>query len=75
VVFGKYVDPNDIKPGQLSSPQFLSALSSLSEFETNIKKLIEDQKFNSNGFYLVRLFVNSVWRYVSVDSLLPFAGE
>jgi hypothetical protein len=38
--------------------------------------LIEDQKANSNGFYLVRLFFNSVWRYVVVDSSLPFVdGE
>lgn len=28
-VFGKYIDPNDINPGKLSSPQFLSTLSSL----------------------------------------------
>ena len=29
--FGKYIDPNDINPGKLSSPQFLSVLSSLAE--------------------------------------------
>lgn len=72
VNFGKYIDPNDLKAGSLSSPHFLSTLSSLSEFEANIKRLIEDQKANPNGFYLVRLFINSVWRYIPVDSLLPF---
>jgi len=36
--------------------------------------LIEDQKTNGNGFYLVRLFINSVWRYVPVDSTLPFVN-
>jgi len=30
-VFGKYIDPNDVNPGKLSSPQFLSTLSSLAE--------------------------------------------
>ena len=30
-VFGKYIDPNDINPGKLSSPQFLSTLSALAE--------------------------------------------
>jgi hypothetical protein len=30
-VFGKYIDPNDISPGKLSSPQFLSTLSALAE--------------------------------------------
>jgi len=30
---------------------------------------------NSNGFYLVRLFVNSVWRYIAVDSSLPYLGD
>jgi cephalosporin-C deacetylase-like acetyl esterase len=49
----------------------LSALSGISELEANTKRLIEDQKTNSNGFYLVRLFVNSVWRYIAVDSTLP----
>ena len=34
--------------------------------------MIEDQKSNSNGFYLIRLFINSVWRYIAVDSALPF---
>ena len=72
VNFGKYIDPNDLKPGVLSSPHFVSTLSALAEYEANIKRLIEDQKANSNGFYLVRLFVNSVWRYIAVDSSLPY---
>lgn len=75
-VFGRYVDPNDINPGKFSSPQFLSTLSALAEMEGNIKRLIEDQKANSNGFYLVRLNINGVWRYLTVDDKLPFAdGE
>ena len=32
-VFGKYVEPNDIEPGTLSSPQFISTLSCLAERE------------------------------------------
>jgi len=32
VGFGKYVDPNDLRPGSFSSPHFLSTLSGLSEF-------------------------------------------
>jgi len=44
--------------------------------EGNIKRLIEDQKANANGFYLIRLNINGVWRYISVDNKLPFAeGE
>lgn len=74
--FGKYIDPNDINPGKLSSPQFLSTLSCLAEMESNIKRLIEDQKANSNGFYMIRLNINGVWRYVPVDNMLPYAeGE
>ena len=56
----------------LSSPHFLSTLSALAEYEANTKRLIENQKANSNGFYLVRLFINSVWRYIAVDASLPF---
>lgn len=42
----------------------------------NTKRLIEEQQVNSNGFYLIRLFINSVWRYITVDSKLPFVdGE
>jgi hypothetical protein len=59
-VFGKYVDPNDIQPGLLSSAQFLSTLSCLAEREENIKRLIENQKTNPNGFYYVRLNINGV---------------
>lgn len=70
-VFGKYIDPNDIQPGTLSSPQFLSTLSCLAEREENIKRLIENQKANENGSYYVRINVNGVWRYISVDDNLP----
>jgi len=55
----------------LSSPQFLSTLSVLAEREENIKRLIENQKVNSNGFYYVRLNINGVWRYIAVDDSLP----
>ena len=72
VSFGRYVDPNDVNPGTLSNPHFVSTLTAISELEANTKRLIEDQKVNTNGFYLIRLFVNSVWRYIAVDSNLPF---
>lgn len=75
VNFGKYIDPNDFNAGTLSGPQFLSSLSGLAELEANTKRLIEDQTTNSNGFYLIRLFVNSVWRYIVVDSSLPFIDD
>lgn len=70
-VFGKYIDPNDIQPGSMSSPQFISTLSCLAEREENIKRLIENQKVNENGCYYVRINVNGVWRYVAVDDSLP----
>ena len=66
------MDPNDLIPGKLSSPHFLSLLSAIGELEQNTKRLIEDQEVNSNGFYLIRLFINSVWRYVAVDDQLPY---
>jgi len=72
VSFGKYIDPNDVNPGTLSNPHFVSTLSALAELKINTKRLIEDQKVNSNGFYLIRVFVNSVWRYIAIDSTLPF---
>lgn len=75
VVFGKYIDPNDIKPGKSSSLPFLSILSSLAELELNTKRLLEQQRYNRNNFYLIRLFVNSVWRYVPVDGFLPFVAD
>lgn len=43
--------------------------------EANIKRLIEDQKANSNGFYYIRLNINGVWRYIAVDNKLPYSGE
>ena len=74
-MFGKYIDPNDISPGSMSSPQFLSTLSCLAERENHIKRLIEDQKINRNGFYYVRLNINGVWRYVVVDDSLPESDD
>lgn len=43
--------------------------------EINIKRLIEDQKTNLNGFYYVRLNINGIWRYIAVDNHLPFSNE
>ena len=74
VNFGKYIDPNDFNAGSCSSPQFLSALSGIAELEANTKRIIEDQSANSNGFYLIRLFINSVWRYIAVDNSIPFVN-
>jgi hypothetical protein len=31
VSFGKYIDPNDVNPGTLSNPHFVSTLSALAE--------------------------------------------
>lgn len=55
----------------MSSPNFMSILSCLAEKEENIKKLIENQTMNKNGFYYVRLNIASVWRYIIVDDHLP----
>jgi calpain-15 len=73
--FGKYVEPNDFQVGTLSCPSFLSVLSCLAERERNIKRLIENQQLNPNGFYLVRLNINGVWRYISVDDFLPTIND
>lgn len=73
---GKYIDPNDMKKGQFSSFRFLSTLSVLAEKQENIKRLIENQSYNSaNGMYFVRLFINSVWRYYTVDTFIPFLTD
>ncbi len=72
MTLGKYIDPNDIKKGKLSSNKFISTLSVLAEREHNVKCLIEDQTFvKHKGAYFVRLFINSVWRYYAVDTYLP----
>ena len=44
------------------------------EIAMNIKRLIEDQKANANGFYYVRLNINGVWRYIAVDNKLPYSN-
>jgi hypothetical protein len=31
VCFGRYIDPNDVNPGLLSNPHFVSTLSAISE--------------------------------------------
>jgi hypothetical protein len=50
-------------------------LSCLAERERNIKRIIESQQYNANGFYYVRLNVNGVWRYIAVDDFLPMVDE
>ena len=49
-------------------------MSGISELEANTKRVIEDQSVNSNGFYLIRLFINSVWRYIAVDHSIPYVN-
>ena len=65
------MDPNDIQLGEKSSANFMSILSCLAEREENVKRLIGNQEENVDGFYWVRLFINSAWRYYSVDDYLP----
>lgn len=36
-----------------------------------MKRVIESQQYNPNGFYYVRLNINGVWRYIAVDDFLP----
>ena len=48
----------------------MSILSCLAERERNIKRLIGNQVWNKDGFYWVRLFINSAWRYYAVDDYL-----
>ena len=75
ICMGKYIDPNDIVAGRYSSPEFLSTLCCLSENERNIKRIIEDQSVNSDGFYFVRVNQNAVWRYICVDDYIPIQGK
>ena len=72
--FGKYIDPNDIRPGTISSPEFLSILACLAEKEQNVKRIIEDQKVSQDGFYMVRVNIGGVWRYIFVDDYIPMQG-
>jgi len=71
-VFGKYVDPNDIRPGSMSAPELLSAMSCIAENERGVKRIIEDQHESADGFYVQRLNINGVYRYPFVDDKLPF---
>ncbi|CAD8150043.1 unnamed protein product [Paramecium octaurelia] len=69
------VDPNDIVPGQQSSP-LLQVLAAIAEQPQLITKILEDQVINEFGFYYARLCIGGVWKYILVDDLLGyFKGE
>ena len=70
-VFDEDIHPNDINQGELGDCSFLSVLSALAEFPDNVKALIETQKVNQAGIYLLKFFVNGILTPVIVDDHLP----
>lgn len=70
-VFKNSISPDDISQGALGNCYFLSALSSLAEFQQNIENRFETKEVNSAGIYLLTLYVNGVLTPIIVDDWIP----
>ena len=71
VLFNKFLEPSDIKPGVLGDEWFLSAVAMLCERPALIERLFLNKEVNETGIYQIRLCKNGEWVTVTVDDLIP----
>ncbi|KAL4504471.1 hypothetical protein ABPG72_009917 [Tetrahymena utriculariae] len=60
-----------IKPGVVQIPYLVTVLNILKEFPNKIMNILENQTLNDTCLYYVRLCLDGVWKYISVDDQLP----
>ena len=70
-LFSEDLDPNDIWPGSLQNYWFLTALATLAERPSLIKRLFCCDGVNKDGFYRLRLCKGGEWVVVTVDDYFP----
>lgn len=70
-IFFDKIEPNDIKQGALGNCWFLSALSSLAERPSLVRRLFVTTTVNQFGIYRVKLCINGEWIYITLDDFFP----
>lgn len=73
------IEVDDINQGQIGNCYFLSALSSLAEFDNRYDNIFINKVKSENGCYAVRLLIEGIPHIVSIDDYFPsyqslFAG-
>lgn len=64
------IDPDDIKQGSLGVCYMLATLSALAAHPKNILNIFIFSDIEV-GFYVLRLYVNGIPKYLVVDDLIP----
>lgn len=72
VVFSeKGVTPCSIKQGVLGDYWFVSALATLAEEPSMVKRLFLTTAYSEAGFYRVKICKNGCWQTVTIDDYFP----
>ena len=74
-IFQGYIEPSDIKQGQIGDCYFLSSLAALSERPERIRNMFLNDDANDFGVYGTTMFKNGVKMQVIIDDLIPCKGN
>ena len=69
-LFAGSIEPNDIMQGSLGNCYFLSALACLSEYTNMIERIFEYYDME-NGYFLIWLCIDGIWKLYEVDGQIP----
>lgn len=74
-VFVPPIDPDDIKQGKIGNCWFMSALSVLSQRQSDLKACFLTTEYNDQGVYGFCLYKNGVPQRVVVDDWMPVLDD
>ena len=70
-IFQGYIEPSDIKQGQIGDCYFLSSLAALAERPDRIRNMFLNDDANDYGVYGSVMYKNGVKMCVVIDDLIP----
>jgi calpain-15 len=62
---------DDISQGSVGNCYFLSALASLAEYPSLIRRLFNTDEVSKTGMYAVNLYINGEFKMVEIDDFFP----
>jgi len=65
------IEPTDIYQQDLGDCYYLASVSAVAEHPDRIKRLFKNTKIEEDGKYTVSLFIEGLWKDVTVDDYIP----
>lgn len=74
-IFQGYIEPSDIKQGQIGDCYFLSSIAALAERPDRIRNMFLNDDANDYGVYGSVMYKNGIKMCVVIDDLIPCKGN